>query len=417
MEKISAARGTQDIIPPNSKIWQSIEDTAARIFAAAGLEEIRTPIFESTSLFSRAVGADTDIVNKEMYTFEDRSQRSLTLRPEATAGVVRAYIEHSLDRTQRPQKFWYRGSMFRYERPQTGRYREFHQIGVECFGSKGPHIDAELINLGLLLLQELGLEDLTLYINSIGNTASRQAYRGALQDFLAKHLDSVCEDCKKRYHSNPLRALDCKVPEDQVLYEKAPKISDYYDAESKQVWQELQDTFNTLNIAYQIDSKLVRGLDYYNHLVFEIKSSSKELGQQSTVLAGGRYDNLVESLGGPSIPAVGWALGMERLSLLLQKSGTEESRGLYIICDTVIEAQMLAIKLRKAFAQSVSVEFDFDSARVPKQLEKALKKGSRWALFYLEDERKKNLFKIKDLLKGSEQSFSDSEALIKYVQS
>ena len=275
---VKAARGTQDILPPFSSLWQKIENTAIKLFGEAGFTEIRTPIFEATELFDRAVGEDSDIVNKEMYTFKDRSDRSLTLRPEGTASIVRAYIEHALDREGRPQKLWYRGPMFRYEHPQTGRYRQFHQIGIEAIGAKAPYIDLELIKLGQKFLEELGLKNLTLYINSLGNSNSREQYISALKDFLEGMQEDVCEDCKRRFTQNPLRCLDCKVPEDQKLYQDAPRISDYLDEESTEIWTKTQDGLKELGVNFKIDTNLVRGLDYYSHCVFEFKTDAKELG-------------------------------------------------------------------------------------------------------------------------------------------
>lgn len=416
MEKIKAARGTQDIFAKDSALWQKIEAAALELFEAAGFSEIRTPVFEATNLFSRAVGEDSDIVNKEMYTFLDKSDRSLTLRPEGTAAIVRAYIEHSLDRAQKPIKLWYRGPMFRYERPQTGRYRQFHQIGIEAFGSSPPFIDLEVISLAWNFLKKLGLDDLTLYINTLGSEASRLKYRDMLKEFLAPLQGDVCEDCQRRFVDNPLRALDCKVPEDQKLYEGAPSIIDSLDDESIKIWQDVKAALDQLGINYVEDNKLVRGLDYYSHVVFEIKASDKSLGAQSTVLAGGRYDKLVENLGGKSAPAVGWALGIERLALLLaQKESTEKTlSGLYIISDDVLSAQKLAVKLRSQ--TGAKVEFDFDAAKIGKQLDKANKKESRYALFYLEDERKSNSFKLKDLETGDEKDGLDEKQVIEIIK-
>lgn len=409
---VKAARGTQDILPADSLLWQRIENTAIKLFAQAGFNEIRTPIFEATELFDRAVGEDSDIVNKEMYTFQDRSERSLTLRPEGTASIVRAFIEHSLDREGKPQKLWYRGPMFRYERPQTGRYRQFHQIGIEVIGAKAPYIDLELIKLGQNFLEELGLKDLTLYINSLGNSQSRENYTSALSGYLESLQDEVCEDCRRRFTQNPLRCLDCKVPEDQKLYQDAPVISEYLDEESQELWNQTQEGLKALGVNYKIDPKLVRGLDYYSHCVFEFKTDSKELGSQSTVLAGGRYDKLVKDLGGPEAPAVGWALGIERLALLLKNTELLKKK-VFILSDNALEAIKLAQKLRKDL--KYSIELDYESAKFKKQLEKALKKGFDWIIFYLEDERKTGLFKLKNLRENSETDGLDYQELVKQV--
>lgn len=409
--KIAAPRGTQDILPSRSNIWQKIEAEAIKIFSSAGFAEIRTPIFEASELFNRAVGEDSDIVNKEMYTFNDRSDRSLTLRPEATASIARAFIENSLDREGKPQKLWYRGPMFRYERPQTGRYRQFHQIGIEALGAEAPYIDLEIIRLGIDLLENLGLDDLTLYINSIGNKSSRQNYISALKEFLAKIQDQVCDDCKRRFIQNPLRCLDCKVPEDQKLYSQAPIIHDYFDEESQTIWSQMQTGLTELGIKYVVDPKLVRGLDYYSHCVFEVKSNSTLLGTQSTVLAGGRYDNLVETLGGPSTPAVGWAIGMERLVLIIKEPEITNT-SIYIISDSSSEAQKLAHRLRIDTNHEMIIEYDYENSKFKKQLERAVKKSSDWVVFYMNDERQSGKFKIKDLKNAKEISDLNYEELV-----
>jgi histidyl-tRNA synthetase len=407
---IKSPRGTQDILYPNSELWQRIESYAIKIFGSAGFKEIRSPIFEATELFDRAVGEDSDIVNKEMYTFNDRSDRSLTLRPEGTASIVRAYIEHAMDREGKPQKLWYRGPMFRYERPQTGRYRQFHQIGIEAIGAKAPYIDIELIQLGKQFLQELGLNEITLYINSLGNQASRTNYINALKSFLEDLQDSVCEDCQRRFKQNPLRCLDCKIPGDQELYKDAPKISDYLDEESKSIWNETLTCLDKLGLKYVIDSNLVRGLDYYSHCVFEFKTESKELGTQSTVLAGGRYDSLVKTLGGPESPAVGWALGIERLVLLIPQKESATKK-VFIISDDSLSAIELAKKLRAD--SGLCIELDYENSKFKKQLEKAIKKGFDWVIFYLEEERQARSFKLKNLRENKEYSELSYEAVLK----
>lgn len=413
MSKIQAPRGTHDVIQEDSLIWDFLESNARKLFASHGFAEIRTPIFEATELFSRAVGEDSDIVNKEMYTFIDRGERSMTLRPEGTAGVARSYIENNLDRSSKPIKFWYQGPMFRYERPQTGRYRQFHQIGVEALGSEAPYIDLEVIGLGIKLLKQIGLNDLTLYINSIGNDNSRKAYTNALKEFLSGLLDQVCDDCKRRYEQNPLRCLDCKVPEDQKLYASAPSIHDFFDEEAKSIWEQVQAGLNKLNINFVIDARLVRGLDYYSHCVFEIKTKSSKLGTQSTVLAGGRYNNLVSLLGGSNTPACGWALGEERLVELLKENELtlKPANKIFLISDDSLAALELASKLRDDLPDSV-VELDYDNSKFKKQLEKAIKKNNDWVIFYMQDERGSGKFKIKNLAKAEETGGLDYAQMI-----
>ncbi len=397
---IKAPRGTQDIYGDNAALWQYIESLAIETFNQAGFQELRTPIFESSELFNSAVGESSDIVNKEMYSFNDRSDRSLTLRPEGTAGIVRAFIENSFDREGLPSKIWYRGPMFRYERPQTGRYRQFHQIGIEAIGAKAPVIDLEIIKLGVNFINKLGLKDLKLHINTLGNKASREAYIKALKKFLESKLSSVCEDCQRRFEQNPLRCLDCKVPEDQKIYQEAPSIHEYLDDESKEIWQKTQNGLKELGIDFLIDEKLVRGLDYYTHIVFELKASSDKLAAQNTVLAGGRYDNLIENLGSKTQPAVGWALGLERIATLLEENKITKEK-LFIISDNPIEAMKLADKLRSE-TKDIVIEFATEEAKFKKQLDKALKRNYRWALFYLEEERKSGELKLKNLLENKE---------------
>jgi histidyl-tRNA synthetase len=417
MNRIQAPRGTHDVILEDSDLWQYLEEIARQTFQQAGFHEIRTPIFEATELFSRAVGEDSDIVNKEMYTFIDRGDRSLTLRPEGTAGVARSYIEHNLDRNQKPLKLWYQGPMFRYERPQTGRYRQFHQIGAEALGSDGPYIDLEIINLGINFLNKLGLTNLTLYINSIGNKNSRTLYTTALKDFLHKIADQVCEDCKRRMTQNPLRCLDCKVTSDQELYKNAPLIQDFFDEEAKNIWQEILNGLKTLNINFVVDPKLVRGLDYYNHCVFEIKTSSNKLAGQSTVLAGGRYDNLVSYLGGTQTPACGWACGQERIVELLKENSLSINKNpkLYVISDDGLSALQLSNQLRD-LVPGLRVEIDYELSKFKKQLEKALKKNSDWIIFFMADERNSNTLKLKNTKTTEEKTFSDTVSLANHIK-
>lgn len=408
---IKAARGTQDIYGKDSALWQKIENTAIKIFSQAGFQELRTPIFESSDLFNRAVGESTDIVNKEMYTFTDRSDRSLTLRPEGTASIVRSFIENAFDREGLPAKLWYRGPMFRYERPQTGRYRQFHQIGIEAIGASAPYADLEVIKLGVNLMQELGLKDLSLNINSLGNAASRENYISALKKFLEGHLEDVCEDCQRRFEQNPLRCLDCKVPEDQKLYQNAPKISDYLDGESKEIWELTQRGLKELGIDFVHDEKLVRGLDYYSHVVFELKTNSDKLSGQNTVLAGGRYDSLVKTLGGGDHAACGWALGIERIATLIDNQIEEDK--VFIISDAPAEALKLADKLRQDTGKRI--EFAFDQSKFKKQMDKAIKRGFSKLIFYLSEERESGLFKIKDLSKNEEFDKLDYQKLVEHV--
>lgn len=316
MKKIKAIRGMNDLLPQDSPKWQYLESQVRQVLASYNYQEIRMPIVEETSLFQRSIGEVTDIVEKEMYTFADRNDESLTLRPEGTAGCVRAAEEHGLLYNQQ-QRLWYQGPMFRYERPQKGRYRQFHQIGVETFGMQGPDIDAEVILLSARLWKNLGLLDsLTLELNTLGSNQARANYREALTEFLQTKFDELDADSQRRLATNPLRILDSKVPSTQAIVQDAPKFADYLDAASAEHFTQLQDLLTAAGIQFKHNPLLVRGLDYYNQTVFEWTTTA--LGAQGTVCAGGRYDGLVEQLGGKATPAVGYAMGIERLVLLLE---------------------------------------------------------------------------------------------------
>lgn len=395
---INVIKGTKDILPQNISDWHRLEETALEIFTKYGYKEIRTPIFEATELFARGVGDTTDIVNKEMYTFE-KSDRSLTLRPENTAGVVRSFIENGMARLSAPVKLWYHGPMFRYERPQAGRQRQFHQVGVEMFGIKQPTADAEVILLAVNYLKALGLNDLLVEINSLGCPTCREAYKERIKEVLKPEFDNLCEDCQSRYEKNPLRLLDCKVDSCKEIFEK-PEIkkviqSDFICEDCAEHFKELKTYLDKLGVRYVENKLLVRGLDYYNRTVFEIKSNN--LGSQNAVCGGGRYDSLVRNLGGEDTPAVGWAMGMERLNALLP-SVEPAKLDAYIVSNSSIEAFELAEDLR---SQGKSVEFDLANKKFVKQLEKASKVAD-FALILGEDEIKNGTVSIKNL-KTSEQ--------------
>jgi len=349
----NSARGTYDLLPVEADIWAWVERIARETLELAGFGEIRTPIFEGSEIFLRAVGQSSDIANKELYTFEDRSNRSLSLRPEGTAGVVRAYLSNGLDRSPKPVKLWYHGPMFRYERSQKGRYRQFSQLGVEVFGSRSTLVELECIHLAMKLFSSLGLSGLTLELNSLGDRESRARYREVLQDFLQRHESQICPDCQRRTKENPLRALDCKVPADQVLYQtQAPNLKDYLSEDSKLHRDQLLQMLEESGISYKLNSRLVRGLDYYEETVFEIKSESQELGTQNTICAGGRYDRLVGEFGGPETAAFGWALGMERLVSLLgfagdSTKGDSSKLDCLVTGEDLTKSYSLAEKIRK----------------------------------------------------------------------
>ena len=332
--KLQKPKGTQDILPADSAKWQYVENVARETFKKYNYGEIRTPMFEHYEVISRSVGDTTDIVTKEMYDFHDKGDRHITLRPEGTAPVVRSYVENKLfaPEVQKPVKVYYIGSMFRYERPQAGRLREFHQLGVECFGSKNPATDVETIAMAYQLFNTLGIKEVTLHLNSLGNTESRLAYRQALIDYLTPMRDTLSKDSQRRLDENPLRVLDSKEKEDKVAVENAPSILDYLDEESQAHFDEVRAMLDSLNIPYVIDTNMVRGLDYYNHTIFEFITTIDK--SELTICAGGRYDSLVEYFGGPETAGFGFGLGLERLLLVLDKQGielpVEESLDVYI---------------------------------------------------------------------------------------
>ena len=409
---IKVQKGTKDILPQEVEQWHRLEKNALEIFTRYGYKEIRTPIFEATELFARGVGDTTDIVNKEMYTFE-KSDRSLTLRPENTAGVVRSFIENGMARLSAPVKLWYKGPMFRYERPQAGRQRQFHQVGVEMFGIKEPTADAEVIILAVNYLKSLGLNDLEVEINSLGCPKCREEYKRKIKEVLKPEFDNLCEDCQNRYEKNPLRLLDCKVETCKEIFAK-PEIqkviqSDFICDECAEHYATLKTYLDKLEVPYVENKLLVRGLDYYNRTVFEIKSNN--LGSQNAVCGGGRYDSLVRNLGGEDTPAVGWAMGMERLNSLLPDVEPEKLDG-YIVSNSSADAFLLAQELRN---KGLNVEFDLANKKFTKQLEKA-SKVAKFALILGEDEINNGKVAVKNL-ETSEQVAVDRVDVLNVVRS
>lgn len=410
---IRAQKGTHDILPSEMKLWYKMEENACRIFSNAGYGEIRTPIFEATELFARGVGDTTDIVSKEMYSFKIK-ERNLTLRPENTAGIVRSFIENGMHRLSAPVKLWYKGPMFRYERPQSGRQRQFHQLGVEIFGIKEPTADAEVIELALDYLKSLGLENLSVEINSIGCINCRNVYKNKLKSVLKPYLDILCADCKIRYNNNPLRLLDCKSEKCRDIFEK-PEVKnlingDFICPDCHEHFETLKSYLDVLNINYSVNKMLVRGLDYYNGTVFEIKSSG--LGTQNTICGGGRYDGLMKNLGGIDTPAAGFAMGMERLYSLMKnlKSDQTEKLNAYIVSDNTAEA----LKLVKFFRNNnKSADFDFRGKNFTKQMEKAAKTAN-YAVILGENEIASDTVSIKNL-ETSEQINVKREDVLNYI--
>jgi histidyl-tRNA synthetase len=411
MGAIQALRGTRDILPEEVCYWQLVEATAREILAKAVYREIRSPIFEQTSLFERGIGEGTDIVGKEMYTFNDRGDRSITLRPEGTAGVVRSFIENNLYAQGGVQRLWYAGPMFRYERPQAGRQRQFHQIGVEVLGSDSPRADVEVIALATDLLQTLGLKNLKLDLNSVGDRKDREQYREALVNYLSPFQNELDRDSQERLTRNPLRILDSKDAKTQKIAQNAPKIWDYLSNDSKKHFERVQQLLTDLEIEYQLNHCLVRGLDYYTHTAFEIKS--EDLGAQATVCGGGRYDGLVAELGGPDTPAVGWAIGMERLILLLQQLQQPPliQPDLYMVSrGDKAEAQALVLvqKLRTA---GFIVELDLSGSAFGKQFKRADRSGAAACLVIGETEAEARTVNLKWLISGEQQAVNQVDLL------
>lgn len=411
-KNIQAIRGMNDYLPEETALWQRIEGTLKQVLGSYGYSEIRLPIVEQTPLFKRAIGEVTDVVEKEMYTFEDRNGESLTLRPEGTAGCVRAGIEHGLLYNQE-QRLWYIGPMFRYERPQKGRYRQFHQLGAEVFGLQGPDIDAELILLTARWWKALGIaEHVKLELNSIGSLEARANYRDALVAFLEQHVEVLDEDCKRRMYSNPLRVLDSKNPEVQALLNDAPRLSEYLDEESRAHFAGLCELLAQAGIPYTVNERLVRGLDYYNRTVFEWVTTS--LGAQGTVCAGGRYDGLVEQLGGRATPAVGFAMGLERLVLLVQAVNPEfkapSAIDVYVISSgagTQSAAMQLAEQVRDA-APQLKLMTNYGGGNFKKQITRADKWGARIALIWVSEVAAQQVV-VKDLRSGEQETLAQSE--------
>ena len=403
-KKITSIRGMNDILPEQTPLWQMLEACVRTVLGSYGYQEIRFPIVERTELFKRGIGEVTDIVEKEMYTFDDRNGDSLTLRPEGTACCVRAAEQNGLLYNQ-TQRLWYAGPMFRHERPQAGRYRQFHQIGVEAFGMQGPDIDAEIILMTARLWRELGLLDsVTLELNSLGDAEDRARYREALVAFLQTHFERLDEDSRKRVERNPLRVLDSKDPGTRQVLEEAPRLTDYLGESSRGHFQQLCALLDAAGVAYVINPNIVRGLDYYGRTVFEWTTTA--LGAQGTVCAGGRYDGLVAQLGGKATPAVGFAMGIERLILLLEQQGMELPApvALYITAMAGVEAQALALaeRLRDALP-GVGVQCHCGGGSFKSQMKKADRSGARYALLLGEDEVANGQVTVKPLREQTEQ--------------
>ena len=401
---INGPRGTKDILPDTVAQWTHVEKVIRELCARYGYHEIRTPIFEHTELFLRGIGETTDVVEKEMYTFTDRGERSLTLRPENTASVVRSYLQNKLYAADALVKLFYIGSMFRYDRPQAGRYREFHQFGVEALGEASPAVDAEIIVLAVEFLRALGLQELKLHLNSVGCPQCRPVYRERLQEFFRPHLEELCTDCRSRFERNPLRLLDCKNEHCHALAEGAPRITDCLCDECRMHFAEVQSYLTAAGVPFELDANLVRGLDYYTKTAFEVKYTP--LGAQSAVAGGGRYDGLVEEVGGPPTPGIGFAVGLERVLLALEKQGllpeNQEAVDVFVVA-LGEEARISAFKLlHELRAAKLSAAMDFAGRSMKAQMKQANKKNARFVAILGEDEVKEASALLKDM-KTSEQ--------------
>lgn len=413
---IQVPRGTQDILPKDSYKWQFIEKKLHEIAKNYNYDEIRTPMFESTDLFVRAVGGSTDIVNKEMYTFQDKGDRSLTLRPEGTAPVVRSYIENKMQHNvEQPVKLFYLAPMFRYERKQKGRYRQFVQFGVEAIGVEDPLIDVEILSMLMHIYQSFGLKNLKLVINSIGDIDSRTQYNKALVDHFSPRIDEFCHDCQTRLDTNPMRILDCKKDHNHELVKSAPRIYDYLNDESKAYFETVKAKLDDLDIQYEVDYNLVRGLDYYTHTAFELMSDSEGFGAITTLCGGGRYNGLLEMMDGPDKTGIGFALSIERLLLALEAEGIEipENKGIDLyVCTMTDEARAAAgTLLHKLRSRGISADMDYENRKLKAQMKDADRKNARYTIVLGEDELESSQADLKEMATGETKKLSFEEII------
>lgn len=413
---ISKQKGTYDLYGEEARKVLALRNIFENIMNNFNYSFIRTPVFESTELFKRTSGETSDVVSKEMYEFKDKKDRSLALRPEGTASVARCFIENKLY-TDLPRKFWYFEPMYRYDRPQKGRYREHFQFGCEAYGSNDARVDAEIISIPYHLFETLGLEGVKVRINTLGDNESRENYKKALVDYLKPHIDSLCEDCKERFNKNPLRILDCKVDKDNEILKNIPKTIDYLNEESKTFFDEVLSYLDSLEICYEVDPKTIRGLDYYTHTVFEIEANIKDFGAQNVLCAGGRYNNLVENLDGPATPAVGFGLGSERLLLALEHENID------IALTKSVDVYVIPMTLDKTFSFSLvyllrtlglSVETDYLNRKLANNFKYAEKINAKYTVVIGEDEIEKEYFTVKNMKTREEEKVSKNEFL-KYI--
>ncbi len=409
---IKAVKGARDILPPASSVWNSVESIAREVFRTYNYHEIRTPILEETALFARGVGEETDIVSKEMYTFEDRDGSSLTLRPEATASVIRAYIEHRLDQKPGLQKLYYIGPMFRRERPQKGRYRQFYQIGAEAIGSESPAVDAEVIDMVVELLRRVGLTGFQLYLNSVGDGNCRPQYVALLKERLRDVASRLCQDCQRRAETNPLRVLDCKVPEDQPIIDTLPTIQDHLCDPCRTHFEAVRVQLDARGIPYEVRPRMVRGLDYYMRTTFEIVHGA--LGAQNSVLGGGRYDGLAEALGSKvHSPGIGFSIGEDRLVMSVEQEHPDahQPRLDAYLAPIGAAAEKHCVQLAKVLRSSGNaIELGLD-AKLKRSMELANKMGARFAVIVGDDELARGLYVLKNMLSGEQETVSRDQLI------
>ncbi len=412
-------KGTQDILPGQTEKWQKVEGVIRDLCNVYRYKEIRTPMFESTELFKRGVGDTTDIVQKEMYTFEDQGKRSLTLRPEGTASAVRAYVEHKMfGYADQPVKLYYTGPMFRYERQQAGRYRQFVQFGVEAIGSADPAIDAEVMALAMDVYGSLGLKELKLVINSLGDKETRDAHRTALINHFEPVIGELCGDCQSRLEKNPLRILDCKVDAKHEAMATAPALTDYLTSESAAYFGQVKGYLDILGISYEVDPNLVRGLDYYNHTAFEIMLTGEGFGSITTLCGGGRYNGLVEDIGGPAMPGIGFAMSIERLLLALESKGieleTEDQLDLYVVAMDE-DAKLKAVELVSSFrAKGISSDMDYLGRKMKAQMKTADRVNAKFVIVLGQTEMEEQVVNVKNMESGDQQKVEFGD-LVNYV--
>ncbi len=410
-------KGTVDILPEEGKKWQYVEQVLRTIAGVYNFKEIRTPMFEATEVFNRAAGETSDMVSKEMYTFNDKGERSITLRPEGTAGVVRAYVENKqFALPETPNKYYYMGPMFRYERPQKGRQRQFNQFGVEALGVESPTLDVEVIAMAVTIFESLGIKDVSVVINTLGDQMSRASHKEALINHFKPHIDELCSDCKTRLEKNPLRILDCKVDRNNPLMASAPKTIDYLTDEAKSYFEEVCELLDSLEIKYVVDSNLVRGLDYYSHTVFEVISSDERLGAQSTLCGGGRYNGLVKEFGGPETPGIGFAFGMERLMMVADIEEEVEGLDAYIMTagkDGANLGLQIATMLR---VNGLSVEMNHQETRSFKSQFKSVdRNNTHFVIIVGQDEVDKEAVQIK-CVHDKEQQEVKLENILEFIE-